>query len=44
LSASRFQIHELQVDGQGVASFTATFEQSCLSYKPALRGCIHYAR
>ncbi|MBW1809656.1 MAG: hypothetical protein JRJ87_15785 [Deltaproteobacteria bacterium] len=38
----RFQIHELQMEGTQLRSFTATFEQNCECGSSILHGCVHF--
>jgi len=41
--AGRYAVRELSVDGAGkLKRFTATFEQSCETFLPVLRGCVHW--
>jgi hypothetical protein len=42
-TSGRIQVIEAAVDAAGaLRSFTATFEQSCETWLPLLRGCVHY--
>lgn len=38
----RFEVHELEWDGDAVGKVTATFEQHCNGAEIPLTGCIHY--
>ena len=40
--SGRFQVFDIQLSGNTVKKFTATFEQACEAGTALLRGCVHY--
>lgn len=42
--AGRFQVFDVQISGDTVNAFTATFEQACEGGSTKLRGCVHYTQ